>query len=519
MIARAVVLVLAAAGVVAVPAARPAQSSPGMRLVFTQTAPPRDRYALPQAYLCASDPDGRRQSRLSGGTDRGGFELHPAVSPDGKSIAFVTSSFPPFGTLTLATADGLDRRVFPNVGMLAGWPTWTPQGDRIVFVGNTFDPATGAVAHNLFWIRPDGTGLDRLTTGVEFATSPAVSPDGTRIVFVSNRGDARRTELWILDVRTRAIDRLTVDDATERDPTWSPDGRVVVYARWTGYDSELAAIAPDGSGRRVLAGTHGASDPAFSPDGRRLAFVRTGDVWVADAEGRSAVEVTQTPTPEEAPAWQRAGAPLEVGGERSCVIVGTPGDDRLTGTAFADVFYDRGGNDRIDAGGGDDRVFDADGDDRIDAGDGADWVLVRGGRNEVHGGNGNDSLVASASQVDNVAATRSQHLLGGFGNDILYGGVGRDRLEAGPGDDSLLGGGDDDALYGGDGSDRVAGGKGDDLAGGGPGRDEIAGEIGNDRLLAFDGRRDVLRGGPGRDEALFDRGLDVLRGVERGVRR
>ncbi|WP_316977296.1 tandem-95 repeat protein [Shumkonia mesophila] len=100
-------------------------------------------------------------------------------------------------------------------------------------------------------------------------------------------------------------------------------------------------------------------------------------------------------------------------------VVGTEGDDVLTGGVGDDVLDGEGGDDRLDGGAGHDDLF---------------------------GGTGDDVL------------------LGGLGNDVLLGGLGDDLLEGGAGDDSLDGGSGDDTLAGGVGNDALDGGTGDDTA-------------------------------------------------------
>jgi hypothetical protein len=93
---------------------------------------------------------------------------------------------------------------------------------------------------------------------------------------------------------------------------------------------------------------------------------------------------------------------------RGCTITGTPGPDRLRGTARADVICGLGGDDRIDGRGGADAVFGDAGRDRIKGGRGADTL---------YGGEGRDLLS------------------GGAGDDVLSGGPGADRFAGGPGRD------------------------------------------------------------------------------------
>ena len=119
-------------------------------------------------------------------------------------------------------------------------------------------------------------------------------------------------------------------------------------------------------------------------------------------------------------------------------IVGTNGDDELSGTMDADVIVGRGGDDKIDGGPGRDLVCgDA---DQPRGNDGNDRVIGGAGSDRIAGGGGKDSL---------IGATGNDILAGGTGDDRLYGGRGRDRLFGRRGKDRLHGGPDNDRLDGG----------------------------------------------------------------------
>jgi TolB protein len=105
------------------------------------------------------------------------------------------------GKLLVTEADGANTRA---VRLPAGigapvTPSWSPDGSTIAFATSSFgDPESGEI----YTVRPDGTGLRRLTRNGVWDTSPDWSPDGKRIVFARDRGDGRG-RIYVMDARGR----------------------------------------------------------------------------------------------------------------------------------------------------------------------------------------------------------------------------------------------------------------------------------------------------------------------------
>jgi dipeptidyl aminopeptidase/acylaminoacyl peptidase len=132
-----------------------------------------------------------------------------------------------------------------------------------------------------------GTGrLTQLTSGAYAESDAAWSPDGRRIVFVSNREQepdaSYRTDLWIVDAgnadRGATLKRLTDDERTKSEPAFSPDGRSIAFlvAADGVYGAPQVAVMPSGGGEvRVLTAAHDrwVNDFQFSADGEWIYFV------------------------------------------------------------------------------------------------------------------------------------------------------------------------------------------------------------------------------------------------------
>src|SRR6059036_2954537 len=159
-------------------------------------------------------------------------------------------------------------------------PSWTPDGTHLVFHSRRKEAKQhGIAARNIWIVSIDGSGERQLTKGTKDEYHPAVSPDGKKLLFVSELNGSR--DIWVADPDGQNAVPLTDDPGTEDQPAWSPGGRQIVYAAFPkeGGSFDLWTVNADGSGRRRLTTTP-ANElfPAWHPDGVHL-------VYVTDASG------------------------------------------------------------------------------------------------------------------------------------------------------------------------------------------------------------------------------------------
>lgn len=159
---------------------------------------------------------------------------------------------------------------------------------------------------------------------------PNWSPDGTRIVFQSNR--AGNYEIYVMNADGGRQTRLTWDGTNrqaryrDRDeaPAWSPDGTKIAFASQVARDGiysseQIYVMGADGGRQRRLTTTLGdstfAHSPAWSPDGQQIAFAREiGDIFVIKADGTGQRRVTSGPDVDAAPDWSPDGKLIAVNG-------------------------------------------------------------------------------------------------------------------------------------------------------------------------------------------------------------
>lgn len=116
--------------------------------------------------------------------------------------------------------------------------------------------------------------------GLEYADSPAVSPDGKSVVYVRRHMDIQTDrnlgQLWLIDLDTGRQQPLTAGDGSFGSPVWAPGGERIAFTGHDGDgDAQLHVLWLD-SGRlaKITRGAHAPSDPGWSPDGTRIAFNR-----------------------------------------------------------------------------------------------------------------------------------------------------------------------------------------------------------------------------------------------------
>ena len=160
---------------------------------------------------------------------------------------------------------------------------------------------------DIFTIRADGTNRQRLTRlpGPQF--DPSWSPDGKHVVFrESRRGINENDEIYVMDADGSHQRNISRNDVNDWSPAWAPN------EKWIAYSSEAGALdiwrmRPDGHDKTRLT-TRGRDEyPTWSPDSTRIAFMRLGDIWTVQANGSDAHALRTTIEEEGWPAWSPSG--------------------------------------------------------------------------------------------------------------------------------------------------------------------------------------------------------------------
>lgn len=217
------------------------------------------------ADIFVTDDQGQTQTRLTDSQstvlDNNDWNLRPAFSPDGQTIAFVSDHNSALPTLWLVNADGTGRRPVTTPGLQeenVDALSWSPDGTQLAFtMFNEPGPTQVAVAPMSAATGATGGATSQparvLTSQTGGALDPAWSPDGTWLAYAGHEGQV--TELYGLqpDNAEATPTRLTSDGLFARSPVWSPDGQHIAYLSNKTGDFEIFEIdiTTDASGGLV----------------------------------------------------------------------------------------------------------------------------------------------------------------------------------------------------------------------------------------------------------------------------
>jgi len=158
----------------------------------------------------------------------------------------------------------------------------------------------------LYWMdRANLSVMRRAMTDTALATDPAISPDGSRVAFVSTRDG--NPEIYVMDADGTTLTRLTNDPQPDGRPTFTPDGAGVVFQSQRMVNGkpflEIYSVALDGSGLKALTTDSLNQTPTVSPDGGTIAFASTrnknSDIWLMSRDGTNQRNFTRTPQQTE----------------------------------------------------------------------------------------------------------------------------------------------------------------------------------------------------------------------------
>jgi Tol biopolymer transport system component len=268
-------------------------------------------------------------SEASEQSDEASRALLAPASPVEK-IAYISDRTGNREIWLLNVKDGSSRQLTSDPTTNANWPRISPDGKRILYYRAA--PGDDVYIDGELWLMNiDGTqqrvlrprGMD----GWEIQGHAEWSPNGSQLVMAGGRGI--NPQIYVTDSEGRNPRALTSRGGMNVDPSWSPDGRTIVFVACSSFvcfhkDLEIFTMTASGEQLRQLTSNELRDhDPYFSPDGRTIAWIRETEpgvlvpgvlgVWniiMMNADGTKEHPLTKDRQVNSVPQWSRDGSTI-----------------------------------------------------------------------------------------------------------------------------------------------------------------------------------------------------------------
>ncbi len=268
------------------------------RVVYVAESGPADRRVKRLAIM---DQDGFNHRFLTNGNY---LVLTPRFSPKRQEITYL-SYLRNRPRVYLYNIDTGQQEVLGDFPGMTFAPRFSPDGDSVIMSmareGNS----------DIYVMDLSTRVISRLTKHPSIDTSPTFSPDGSQVTFNSDRGGTQ--QIYVMSADGTNIKRISFQAGRYATPVWSPRGDLIAFTKIHKGRFFIGVMRPDGSGERLLTESFLDEAPTWSPNGRVLMFFRQGPsdeqgrgggprLWSIDLTGYNEREIV-TPIDASDPAW------------------------------------------------------------------------------------------------------------------------------------------------------------------------------------------------------------------------
>ncbi len=245
----------------------PSLSPDGTRIVFDSNRLRAEGDPFNTSDLFVMNADGTAQTSLVRGSsatwspDNRMIAFHASASGTGKPINFLPGAATTDSDIFVMNVGDflkngeLPKNITNNPAAIDDDPDWSPKGQKIIFTSHAVtDTTDNHATAEIYVVDADGKGKPmRLTNNTEEERAPSWSPDGKRIVFCCRRGGPD-LEICVMNADGTGQVQLTENAIGDLTPSWSPDGKKIVFHRRVGERGQfqLFLINPDGTGEKQL---------------------------------------------------------------------------------------------------------------------------------------------------------------------------------------------------------------------------------------------------------------------------